>query len=142
MLDGNLQVMMMRLAAEAGLRRAEVAQVHPGDVVEGPGGPQLVVHGKGGKTRVVPISGDLAAVIRRGAAGHTPYLPTHGWWFRAWPASGHLTAAHVGKLVAAALPAAWPMHQLRHYRGSRNLQAVQVMLGHLDRHHRALHSGR
>ncbi len=128
--------LMMRLAAEAGLRRAEVAQVHTSDLVDGVGGPQLVVHGKGGKTRVVPISDSLAAVLRAGAAGHTPYLPAVGWLFPAWPAGGHLTAEHVGKLVADALPAGWSMHKLRHrfatraYRGSRNLRAVQVLLGH------------
>ncbi|OBJ27164.1 tyrosine-type recombinase/integrase [Mycobacterium sp. 1245801.1] len=128
--------LMMRLAAEAGLRRAEVAQVHTRDVVDSCGGPQLVVHGKGGKTRVVPISDSLVAAIRAGAAGHTPYLPAAGWLFPAWPAGGHLTAHHVGKLVAAALPAGWSMHKLRHrfatraYRGSRNLRAVQVLLGH------------
>lgn len=87
---------MMRLAAEAGLRRAEVAQVHTRDVINSCGGAQLVVYGKGGKTRVVPIGEDLAAAIRAGAAGHTPYLPAGGWLFPAWPAAGHLTAAHVG----------------------------------------------
>ncbi|ETB31476.1 hypothetical protein O971_05830 [Mycobacterium avium subsp. hominissuis 10-4249] len=30
------------------------------------------MHGKGGGTRAVPISESLAAVIRAGAAGHTP----------------------------------------------------------------------
>ncbi|ORA13584.1 hypothetical protein BST16_14040 [Mycobacterium asiaticum DSM 44297] len=128
--------LMMRLAAEAGLRRAEVAQVHTRDVVEGCGGPQLVVHGKGGKTRVVPITDELATALRAGPAGHTPYLPAAGWLFPAWPTGSHLTAEHVGKLVAAALPAGWSMHKLRHrfatraYRGSRNLRAVQVLLGH------------
>lgn len=41
--------LMMRLAAEAGLRRAEVAKVAVRDVVDGPGGGQLVVCGKGGR---------------------------------------------------------------------------------------------
>jgi site-specific recombinase XerD len=34
-----------------------------------------------------------------------------------------------GKLVAAALPAGWSTHMPRH-RGSRNLRAVQMLLGH------------
>lgn len=130
--------LMMRLAAEAGLRRGEVARVHVRDVVEAIGGPQLIVCGKGGRTRAVPISESLAADIRRGAAGHTPALAAYrdGWLFPAWPADGHLTELHVGKLVAAALGPGWSMHKLRHrfatraYRGSRNLRAVQTLLGH------------
>jgi integrase len=133
---GPRVALMMRLAAEAGLRRAEVAQVHTRDVVEGHGGAQLVVQGKGGKTPIVPISAQLAAAVRAGSAGHTTGTPAEGWLFPAWPRDEHLTANHVGKLVAAALPADWSMHKLRHrfatraYRGSRNLRAVQVLLGH------------
>lgn len=49
------------------------------------------------------------------------------------PAHGART---VGRLVAAALPDRWTMHTLRHrfatraYRGTRNLRAVQTLLGH------------
>lgn len=71
--------LMLRLAAEAGLRRAEVAQVRTGDVYVAGGGAQLVVNGKGGKQRIVPISTELAGLIRRGAAGHTrKWAPTVG----------------------------------------------------------------
>jgi integrase/recombinase XerC len=127
--------LMLRLAAEAGLRRAEVAQVHTSDVIDSLSGPQLVVHGKGGKTRVVPISDSLAAVLRLGAPGHTPGMLTPGWLFPTG-LCGHLTAQHVGVLVARELPGLWTMHKLRHrfatraYRGSRNLRAVQTLLGH------------
>lgn len=126
---------MLRLAAEAGLRRAEVAQVHTRDIVDGLGGPQLVVRGKGGKTRRVPLSDSLAALLREGAAGHTPGASPSGWLFPS-VAGGHLTAGYVGKLVDRALPDGYTMHSLRHrfatraYRGSRNLRAVQTLLGH------------
>ena len=130
--------LMLRLAGEAGLRRAEVARVHVRDVVDGPGGAQLVVHGKGGKVRVVPIHDDLAAVLRRGAAGHTPQAAAFGpaGWLFPGDDGGHLSPQHVGKLVAAALPAGWSMHKLRHrfatraFRGSGNLLAVRALLGH------------
>jgi integrase/recombinase XerC len=39
--------LMLRLAAEAGLRRAEIARVHRRDLTRGPAGADLLVHGKG-----------------------------------------------------------------------------------------------
>jgi len=118
--------LMLRLAAEAGLRRAEVAAVHVRDVFITHGACQLVVHGKGGKQRIVPISDDLAGQLRRRA---------HGWVFPDG-FGGHLSARWVGTLVRRVLPDGYSMHTLRHrfasraYRGTRNLRAVQTLLGH------------
>jgi integrase len=123
---------MLRLAGEAGLRRAEVAQVHHRDLSAGLDGASLLVHGKGGKLRVVPISESLAAALR---AAHTPGMPEDSWLFPTG-LGGHLSPDVVGRLVARALPDGWTMHTLRHrfgtraYRGTRNLRAVQVLLGH------------
>lgn len=129
--------LMIRLAGEAGLRRAEVAQVHHRDLTEGVDGASLLVHGKGGKKRVVPISDHLAALLRLGAPGHTPQFAAfgNGWLFPNGNA-GHMSADVVGRLVTQALPPGWTMHTLRHrfatraYRGTRNLRAVQMLLGH------------
>ena len=127
--------MMLRLSCEAGMRRAEVAQVSTTDVEDGSGGAMLRVHGKGGKVRRIPISDDLALAIERGPAGHTPGAPKAGFLFPG-KEDGHLSARWVGTLCAGALPGGWTMHTLRHrfatraYRGSRNLRAVQVLLGH------------
>ena len=63
--DARLRL-MLRLAAEAGLRRAEVAQVNTRDVFISRGAAQLMVNGKGGKQRIVPISDELAEALRRG----------------------------------------------------------------------------
>ncbi|CPW42288.1 integrase [Mycobacteroides abscessus subsp. bolletii] len=117
--------LMLRLAAEAGLRRAEIARVHRHDLTRGPAGAELLVHGKGGKLRVVPLGDDLAEAI----AGTDGYL---------FPGNdnGHLSPRYVGKLMAGALPDHWTAHTLRHrfatraYRGSHNLRAVQTLLGH------------
>ena len=119
---------MLRLAAEAGLRRAEVALVRTSDVFITGGTAQLVVHGKGGKQRIVPISNELAEQVRRGAAGHTPETAAYGWGTSGWlfpdSAGGHLTPAWVGAIVANALPDGYTMHTLRHrfatraYRGT------------------------
>lgn len=119
--------LMLRLAAEAGLRRAEVARVHCRDLTLGPAGAELLVHGKGSKLRVVPISNDLATAIADGCAS--------GYLFPG-DDDGHLSPRYVGDLVGDVLPAGWTMHKLRHrfatraYRGSRNLRAVQTLLGH------------
>lgn len=127
--------LMLRLAAEAGLRRAEVAQVHTRDVIVAGGSAQLVVNGKGGRQRIVPISDDLAKQLRRGPAGHTPGAPVGGWLFPS-PMGSHVSPRWVGKMIASLLPEGYSMHTLRHsyasrvYRGSRNLRAVQQLLGH------------
>ncbi|QEA10811.1 integrase [Mycobacterium phage Weirdo19] len=128
-------MVMLRLAAEAGLRRAEVARLHTEDLTEGLDGWVLLVHGKGGKVRTVPITDELAALVGAGAAGHTPGAPSTGWLFPG-DDNGHLSPRYVGKLCAAAMPAGWTMHKLRHrfatraFRGTRNLRAVQTLLGH------------
>lgn len=120
--------LMARLAGEAGLRRAEVAQVHTDDLIESPDGPLLIVHGKGGKQRVVPIAPGLADDVHRGC-------PLGGFVFPG-QINGHLDAATVGKLVSRVMPTGWSMHKLRHryatngYIGTKNLRAVQEALGH------------
>lgn len=129
--------LMLRLAAEAGLRRAEIAQVHVRDLTAGSGRAKLRVHGKGNKVRVLPISDSLATAIAAGPAGHTPALAalSTGWLFPG-DRDGHLSPQWVGKLITATLPDRWTAHTLRHrfatraYRGSRNIRAVQVLLGH------------
>lgn len=126
---------ILRLAAEAGLRRSEVARVHTRDLLDGVGGAQLVVHGKGGKKRMVPLSADLAAIVAAGAKGHTPNMPTSGWLFPDG-FGNHLTPEYLGVLASRVLPQGYSIHKLRHryasraYRGTRNLRAVQTLLGH------------
>ena len=41
------ELLMIRLAGEAGLRRGEVAKCHRDDLIEDPRGAALIVHGKG-----------------------------------------------------------------------------------------------
>lgn len=114
--------LMLRLAAEAGLRRAEVAKVHRRDLLPG---PCLLVHGKGAKDRVVPITDDLAQYVRA----------AEGYLFPG-RFGGHMEPKSVGNIMGELLPTGWSMHTLRHrfatraYRGSRNLRAVQMLLGH------------
>lgn len=119
---------MARLAGEAGLRRAEVAQVHTDDLLTDRDGAQLIVHGKGGKQRVVGITSSLADAIHR-------ECPSGGYVFPG-QIDGHVSPDYVGKLVSRLMPPGWSIHKLRHryatrgYAGTHNLRAVQEALGH------------
>lgn len=116
--------LILRLAAEAGLRRAEVAAVHSRDVEPG---PSLRVRGKGGHVRVVPITDSLADAV----------LACDGYAFPS-QRGAHLTPHSVGVMASDLLGPAVTLHMLRHrfatraYRGSRNLLAVQQLLGHAN----------
>jgi integrase len=117
---------MLLLAAHAGLRRAEVAAVRTTDVERDLIGYSLRVRGKGGVVRRVPLSSALTLLL----AELEP-----GWAFPS-PRGGHLTPAHVGKLISQALGSGVTGHQLRHrfasraYAAERDLRAVQELLGH------------
>ena len=115
-------LLMLRLAAELGLRRGEVARVDTRHL-ELAG---LRVTGKGGRTRVVPLPGDLRAVLSRLPAG--PVFPSS--------AGGHLTPGHVGVLMSRALPAGITPHQLRHaaatawHDAGLDIADISPLLGH------------
>lgn len=117
------------LAGAYGLRRGEVARTRREDVVQDVTGAwSLVVLGKGGHERAVPLLDDTARLI---------LSMEPGWLFPSPRLPGrHLTPAHLAKLVAAELPAGYTMHSLRHRCGTvaygitRDLRAVQELLGH------------
>lgn len=122
------ELLICRLAAEHGLRRAEVAQIHSSDLFEDLDGWTLLVHGKGGKQRLVPLLDDVAAALR--ARGQ-------GWVFPGRYGPGHLSPRWVGKIIASLLLEDYTMHKLRHRAGTRfyeesghDLFAVQELLGH------------
>lgn len=118
--------LMLRLALEVGLRRGEVARVHSNDLERDLGGWSLVVHGKGGKDRLVPLGTELAAELRA--------LPP-GWAFPG-DDGGHLSPRWVGTLIGRLLPEGYTMHGLRHRFGTDawevegDLAIVQELLGH------------
>ncbi|WP_309487891.1 tyrosine-type recombinase/integrase [Mycobacteroides abscessus] len=126
---------MLYLACDGGLRRGEVARVHTQDLIEDLVGYSLEVHGKGGKSRIVPLSDYVADMILAGPGGHTPGLGDQGFLFPGGD-DGHLSARWVGTLCSQAMPGIWTMHKLRHrfatraYRGTRDIRAVQELLGH------------
>ena len=118
--------LMLRLAAEYGMRRGEVAQVSTHDLDTDSDGYLLRVHGKGNKIRVIPIRTEIAAAIREAGTGYV--FPGDD--------GGHLSPRWVGTIVARLLPGEWTMHSLRHrfatrmYALDRDVFVVQELLGH------------
>lgn len=116
-----IQLMAM-LAAYAGLRCIEIAQVHETHLL----GDVLRVVGKGRKVREVPV-------VHPGLLSRLEAV--RGWAFPG-RIDGHLSPGHVSRLVSRALPDGWTAHTLRHrmattaYAGTRDLLAVGAVLGH------------
>lgn len=119
--DARTRLMAM-LAAYAGLRAGEIALVHSRDL----DGDLLRVHGKGGRTRVVPIVHEgLLAELQR----------VDGWAFPG-RIDGHLSPGTVSRYLSEAMPDDWTAHTLRHrygtnaYGGTKDLLAVMGLMGH------------
>lgn len=119
--------LMILLGAYCGLRCREICLVHTSHVTDGVDGPYLLVNGKGGKLRTIPLLPEIAAEIRRAP---------HGWLFPG-QIDGHLSAAHVSKLISRGLPDGVTAHMLRHRFASKayaatnhDIRAVQELLGH------------
>ncbi|WGX98072.1 tyrosine-type recombinase/integrase [Nocardioides sp. L-11A] len=141
--DERIRLMLL-LGAHAGLRVSEIAGLVWSNVTT----TRLIVTGKGGHTRLVPIAAGstlstaLAAARRRQERGeHARWSESDasydvGTWVFPSSQGGHLTGPHVGKLMRGALPGDVTAHQLRHrfatraYGATRDLRAVQELLGH------------
>lgn len=117
--------LILALGAYAGLRRNEIATLHRDNVTV----THLRVTGKGGRTRSVPLHPVLRGLLD------------------AWPETGYIFPSplragrpvgpdYVARRVEVALPDGYTAHKLRHrfatqaYRGTRDLFAVQRLLGH------------
>lgn len=117
--------LMLQLGAEAGLRRAEIARCHSGDVVDDLLGYSLRVVGKGDKQRYVPIGDDLAAKV----------MACNGWCFPG-RMGGHTSDETVGLKLSALLPDGYTAHSLRHryatrtYEQTHDIYVVSKLLGH------------
>ena len=119
------ETLMLRLAAECGLRRGEIAGVNSRDVMDDLLGKSLIVRGKGDKQRIVPLPDDLAEAIE--SCG--------GWLFPGrW--QGHVEESYVGKHISRLLPEGYGAHSLRHryatatYAATHDLYLVARLLGH------------
>lgn len=117
--------LMIRLGAECGLRRGEIARVHSDDVVADSAGRSLIVRGKGDKQRIVPLPDDLAGII----------MDARGYLF---PGRfvGHVEESYIGDHISRLLPRGYAAHTLRHrfattaYAATHDLFVVAELLGH------------
>ncbi|MGC0249826.1 tyrosine-type recombinase/integrase [Pseudactinotalea sp. Z1748] len=121
--------LILRLAGELGLRRTEIALVHSRDLVEDLDGWSLLVHGKGNRNRILPLSASLSVAIREATLSGGGY---------AFPGNdnGHLSPRWVGTLISRILPRDVTLHQLRHrfatltHQETGDVRLVQALLGH------------
>lgn len=117
--------LMIRLGAECGLRRGEIARVHSDDVVADSAGRSLIVRGKGDKQRIVPLPDDLAGII----------MDARGYLFPG-RFGGHVEESYVGDHISHLLPRGYAAHTLRHrfattaYAVTHDLFVVAELLGH------------
>lgn len=117
--------LMIRLGAECGLRRGEIAAVHSDDVVADSAGRSLIVRGKGDKQRIVPLPDDLAGII----------MDARGYLFPG-RFGGHVEESYIGDHISRLLPDGWAAHTLRHrfattaYAATHDLFVVAELLGH------------
>lgn len=117
--------LMIRLGAECGLRRGEIAAVHSDDVVADSDGRSLIVRGKGDKQRIVPLPDDLAGII----------MDARGYLFPG-RFGGHVEESYIGDHISRLLPAGYAAHTLRHrfattaYAATHDLFVVAELLGH------------
>jgi len=149
--EGRRLVALMEVLYAAGLRVSELVGL-PLSAVSGDG-RFLVVRGKGGKERMVPLTEpaiEALAAYYAGGARRT-YLPGRGtrraespWLFPSRAQAGHLTRARFAQLIkelaaeAGIDPARVSPHVLRHSFASHllahgaDLRSLQQMLGHAD----------
>ena len=117
--------LMIRLGAECGLRRGEIARVHSDDVVADSAGRSLIVRGKGDKQRIVPLPDDLAGII----------MDARGYLFPG-RFGGHVEESYTGDHISRLLPDGYAAHTLRHrfattaYAATHDLFVVAELLGH------------
>jgi len=148
--DGERLSALVELLYGAGLRVSELVGLPLAAVLRDD--RVLVVRGKGGKERMIPLGQPARAAIVAYLAARPAFLARDAdgrrlpspWLFPSRGASGHLTRQSFGQLLkqlavrAGIAPARLSPHVLRHAFASHlldhgaDLRSVQTMLGHAD----------
>lgn len=131
--DNRVRAMLV-LAAYAGLRAGEIARLRREDILDGQTPPMiLVVDGKGGKQRLVPLHPEIEVELQ--------LLPARGYLFLKADVKGGgpLLPHSVSQMCnnhLHALGITSTLHQARHwfgtnvYRASKDLRMTQDLMGH------------
>lgn len=142
---GARAVALLELLYAAGLRVSELVSLPLAAVARDPA--VLVVRGKGGKERMVPIGRPAREAVAAWRKAREQFLPQgrpSKWLFPSGSRQGHLTRAGFAQLLkelaveAGIPPSKVSPHVLRHSFASHllahdaDLRAVQQMLGHAD----------
>lgn len=134
--------LVLALGSYAGMRRGEIAAARWDWI----GADHIRVTGKGGHTRLVPLHPQLGELLdaerdRRKTGSYGSgyrYQPADdgGFLFPGRGTGTHLRPEAIGRAASRVLGPAWALHSTRHrfgtraYAGSRDLAAVQDLLGH------------
>ena len=137
---------MIELLYASGLRISELLALPLAALARDPA--YLMVRGKGGKERLVPLNNAARAAVKAYLPARPSFLAKGSkdspWLFPSRGAAGRLTARRMAQLldeaaVAAGIdPARVSPHVLRHafathlLEGGADLRAVQTLLGHAD----------
>lgn len=135
---------MMELLYATGLRVSELLRL-PADAVRDDQ-PMVLVRGKGGRERLVPLSEPAIAAVQAYRAVREIFLRPGGeaWLFPSRSSAGHLTRQRLQQLLkelaerAGVDPRKVSAHKLRHafashlLEGGADLRVLQKMLGHAD----------
>ncbi len=143
--EGRRLAALVELLYATGLRISELVTLPLGAVARDP--EVLLVRGKGGRERLVPLSPAAREAVKAYRAARAAFLagrPDSPWLFPSRGAAGHLTRRRVGQLLkelaleAGLAPEKVSPHVLRHAFASHlldhgaDLRSVQQMLGHAD----------
>jgi integrase/recombinase XerD len=143
---GARMLALVEMAYASGLRVSELLSLKVEAVRRDP--EWLIVKGKGGKERLVPLNPAarqaVAAWLAVRDAARKPKAPDSPWLFPSTGASGHLTPRRFAQMLdqtaidAGIDPARVSPHVLRHafathlLEGGADLRVVQTLLGHAD----------
>lgn len=143
--EGLRLVALLELLYATGLRVSELVALPAASVARDP--RLLVVRGKGGRERMVPLSEPARVALRAYEPARLAFLRRKGderWLFPSRGGRGHLTRHRVAQLLkelaveSGIEPSKVSPHVLRHAFASHllahgaDLRAVQQMLGHAD----------